>query len=242
VAERGASYLSGGQMQRVALARSLVMKPSVLLLDEPLSNLDARLRDRLRIELRELQTRLNITAVYVTHDQNEALALADMIVVLRAGEVLQVGEPIDVYRSPKTSTVAQFLGYSNIFDVTVDERADGVAHVALVSTGHRFIANARDLHGGPCAACVRPNDVRIRLDETDRSSSASLPDNTVRGEVVFASFEGLQMHYRVRIGPDVEWDVVSADVPSPIAFGSLVLLEVAPEHLLLLAKEAAGAS
>src|SRR5204863_8804346 len=100
LSSRGASYLSGGQMQRVALARSLVMRPSVLLFDEPLSNLDARLRDRLRIQLRELQTQFKITAVYVTHDQHEALALADQIAVMHRGSLLQLADPVTVYTRP----------------------------------------------------------------------------------------------------------------------------------------------
>jgi len=130
-AERGASYLSGGQMQRVALARSLVMRPSVLLFDEPLSNLDARLRDRLRIQLRELQTQFNITSVYVTHDQHEALALADQIAVMHRGELLQLADPVTIYSLPTSSTVADFLGYSNIFRVAERKTIDGGDEVAL---------------------------------------------------------------------------------------------------------------
>src|SRR5262245_41435073 len=113
--DRGASYLSGGQMQRVALARSLVMEPSVLLFDEPLSNLDARLRDHLRIQLRELQTQLKITSIYVTHDQREALALADKIVVMQSGHVVQEADPVTLYHRPRSAAIADFLGYSNIF-------------------------------------------------------------------------------------------------------------------------------
>ena len=134
-AERGASHLSGGQMQRVALARSLVMRPSVLLLDEPLSNLDARLRDHLRVQLREIQTQLKITSVYVTHDQREALALADQIAVMQSGTILQIGDPISVYTRPKTSSIAEFLGYSNIFEAKVIERA-GVSSVQALAGRH----------------------------------------------------------------------------------------------------------
>src|SRR6478609_5729024 len=116
-ADRGASLLSGGQMQRVALARSLVMRPSVLLLDEPLSNLDARLRDRLRIELRALQQKLNLTSVYVTHDQGEALALADRIALMQNGRLAQVGSPGEIYENPASASIADFLGVTNIFPV-----------------------------------------------------------------------------------------------------------------------------
>src|SRR5690606_9255400 len=108
-AHRGASLLSGGQMQRVALARSLVMRPSVLLPDEPLSNLDARLRDRLRIELRDLQLRLGLTTVYVTHDQQEAFALADRIALMQGGLIVQMDEPSAMYHQPRSSSIAHFL-------------------------------------------------------------------------------------------------------------------------------------
>ena len=116
---RGASQLSGGQMQRVALARSLVMQPSVLLLDEPLSNLDARLRERLRIELREIQLDLSLTTVYVTHDQIEAFALADRIALMQGGRIVQIGTPQEIYAAPSTKSIADFLGVGNIFPCTV---------------------------------------------------------------------------------------------------------------------------
>jgi iron(III) transport system ATP-binding protein len=122
LADRGASLLSGGQMQRVALARSLVMRPSVLLLDEPLSNLDARLRERLRMELRELQLRLALTTVYVTHDQAEAFALADRIALMQKGRIVQIGTPEQIYKNPVCASVADFLGVGNIFSCTAGER------------------------------------------------------------------------------------------------------------------------
>src|SRR5690606_37851815 len=108
-ATRSASRLSGGQMQRVALARSLAMNPKVLLLDEPLSNLDARLRERLRFELKELQQSVGVTSVYVTHDQAEAIVLADRIVVMNEGRIVQEGPPNEVYNNPSSRFVADFL-------------------------------------------------------------------------------------------------------------------------------------
>src|SRR6185295_8333819 len=112
--DRGASQLSGGQQQRVALARAFVFQPSVLLFDEPLSNLDAKLRADMRIELRELQHRLGITSVYVTHDLEEALAMSDHIVVMRDGLVEQTGTPDDIYRLPRSAFVADFIGSANL--------------------------------------------------------------------------------------------------------------------------------
>jgi len=116
---RGASNLSGGQMQRIALARSLVMRPRVLLLDEPLSNLDAKLRERLRFELKEIQQNLKVTSIYVTHDQTEALALADRIAVMDTGRIAQLDAPDGLYRRPSSVFVADFMGYTNIFPALV---------------------------------------------------------------------------------------------------------------------------
>ena len=113
-AERGASQLSGGQQQRVALARAFVFQPSVLLFDEPLSNLDAKLRADMRIELRELQHRLGITSVYVTHDLEEALAMSDRIVVMQDGLIEQVGTPAEIYNHPRNAFVADFVGSANL--------------------------------------------------------------------------------------------------------------------------------
>ena len=110
--------LSGGQQQRMALARAIAPKPSVLLLDEPLSNLDLKLREAMRIELKEIQQQLGMTFVYVTHDQEEAMAMSDRVVVMSEGVVAQEGEPADIYQRPNTSFVADFIGKSNILPVT----------------------------------------------------------------------------------------------------------------------------
>ena len=229
-AERGASYLSGGQMQRIALARSLVMRPSVLLFDEPLSNLDARLRDHLRVQLRELQTQLKITSVYVTHDQREALALADQIAVMQSGTILQIGDPISVYTRPKTSTIADFLGYSNIFEAKVIERGPAFHRVALAGGIQLKVAALENGQGDRLAACIRPDDVTIR----EGAVGANLGDNLVSGEVVLASFMGSYMQYRVRVAGGTAWDVFSPDIASKIRLGSQVVLEAAPDDILLL--------
>ncbi|MFA6776437.1 MAG: ABC transporter ATP-binding protein, partial [Sphaerochaetaceae bacterium] len=119
IGERYPSELSGGEQQRVALARVIVMEPSLLLMDEPLSNLDAKLRIHMRTEIRHLQKKLGITCLYVTHDQSEALTVADKIVVMSKGEVEQMGTPFEIYHSPKTSFVADFIGQANIIPSTV---------------------------------------------------------------------------------------------------------------------------
>lgn len=114
ILRRRPSQLSGGQQQRVAVARALITQPKVLLLDEPLSNLDAKVRQRLRVEIRRLQRRIGITSVYVTHDQEEALSMSDMVVVMNLGKVMQIGKPEEIYHHPKNAFVAEFLGVSNI--------------------------------------------------------------------------------------------------------------------------------
>ena len=233
---RGASYLSGGQMQRVALARSLVMRPDVLLFDEPLSNLDARLRDHLRVQLRELQTQLKITSVYVTHDQREALALADQIVVMQAGRVLQKGDPIELYNHPATNTVAEFLGYTTVFEVDV---VSGDAAGSEVS----FKANGRRLQAGPApggnanslCVCVRPDHVSLRALAAGDDAPVG---NAIAGEVILASFLGSHMQYRVRTGEREIWEVLSADVAAGTRLGSRVALSIEPRHLQVLAKDA----
>ena len=118
-ADRPAPALSGGQQQRVAIARALVFEPEVLLLDEPLSNLDARLRAQMGDEFRSLQKRLGITTLYVTHDQEEAMALSDRVVVMRSGKILQVGPPEEIYQRPNSEVVAAFFGAPNLLDATV---------------------------------------------------------------------------------------------------------------------------
>jgi iron(III) transport system ATP-binding protein len=131
---RAPSQLSGGQQQRVALARALVMKPKVLLFDEPLSNLDAKLRRQMRNEIRAIQQQLGITAVYVTHDQAEALAISDVVVVMSAGRIEQIGTPEDLYRRPANAFVADFIGEANLLQATYDGQRLGFGSVFLPYT------------------------------------------------------------------------------------------------------------
>ena len=129
--KRAPNQLSGGQQQRVALARALVMEPKVLLMDEPLSNLDAKLRESMRTEIRRIQRRLGITSVYVTHDQIEAMTLSDRVVVMNKGLIEQVGAPVDVYRHPRTRFVADFIGRANFIDGTVADGRPGALAVKV---------------------------------------------------------------------------------------------------------------
>lgn len=196
-ADRGASMLSGGQMQRVALARSLAMQPTVMLLDEPLSNLDARLRTRLRADLRELQQSLGLTSVYVTHDQEEALALADRIAMMQFGRIVQIGTPHEIYNRPKSASIADFLGVSNVLPVTeVDDSHVRVDATELVLNVPRY-DKAVELR-----ACIRAEDIVF-----DRDVPGS---NRVAGTVLTREFLGASAVYRIEIGPGVVLEVTGS--------------------------------
>jgi iron(III) transport system ATP-binding protein len=171
-AERQASQLSGGQQQRVALARACAFSPTVLLFDEPLSNLDAKLRGDMRIELRELQHRLGVTSVYVTHDLEEALAMSDQIVVMRGGHVEQGGSPSDIYNYPRTAFVADFVGSANLIPGRLRPDLCGDGLVALeVDGGHILHGVAHGRAAGP-APTMSVRTVHLRL-------SAARPDTAL---------------------------------------------------------------
>jgi spermidine/putrescine transport system ATP-binding protein len=161
-AARLPAQLSGGQQQRVALARALVLRPSVLLLDEPLGALDAKLRKQLQLELRAVQREVGITFVYVTHDQEEALTMSDQIAVLAEGRVEQVGPPQDIYSAPATTFVAGFMGAANIFDAEVLEAGGGTAVCAALDTR---LGAAVDGSAVPGAAAIVIRPERIVLQE-----------------------------------------------------------------------------
>jgi len=157
---RSPSALSGGQQQRVALARALVLRPKVLLFDEPLSNLDAKLRKRMREEIRLLQQRLGITAIYVTHDQAEALAISDRIVVMQAGRIAQIGGPIELYRAPANRFVAEFIGEANFLPARIETVEGCWADITIGPQRMRVLSP--QLPPGPVTALVRPEAIRIR--------------------------------------------------------------------------------
>jgi iron(III) transport system ATP-binding protein len=180
--ERLPSQLSGGQQQRVALARSLVVEPGILLLDEPLSNLDAKLRERMRTELKELQRRTGITFVYVTHDQAEALALSDQIAVIHSGRLQQFGSPDEVYTRPKNRVVADFMGHVNFLAGTMETgatvRLGGGEAITLGSTS--TIAP-----GSPVELAVRPEDIILapRANASTDSMTARVTQRTFLGNL-----------------------------------------------------------
>jgi len=154
------SELSGGQQQRVAVARALVLEPQVLLLDEPLSNLDARLRRRVRTEIRQLQQRLGFTAVYVTHDQEEALAVSDRIVVMKDGQIAQQGAPRELYEQPASEFIADFIGEANVIPCEVENVSGGIAMVRVGGLSQEV--PARNAAIGPAQLSVRANAITVR--------------------------------------------------------------------------------
>ncbi|KRA00145.1 spermidine/putrescine ABC transporter ATP-binding protein [Mesorhizobium sp. Root157] len=192
LAQRKPKELSGGQQQRVALARALVIQPSILLLDEPLSNLDAKLRDEMRLQIRALQQQSGITAVFVTHDQVEALSMCDRVVVMRNGRIEQFGTPTEIYERPATAFVANFVGRTNRLKGKVG--SDG----QLVAAGQPLRATTK-LSPGPVDVLIRPH--RIALQPS--SGPATTGDgNVVEGKVSSIIFIGDLVQYVVRAGDE----------------------------------------
>ena len=195
-ASRSAAQLSGGQQQRLALARALVAEPSLLLLDEPLSNLDALLREQMRSELRRLQKEVGVTAVYVTHDQSEALVLSDRIAVMHNGRIVQIGTPHQIYHQPRNAFVATFVGRSNLFRGELLERNNGNARIATALGPVLCEAPSDAAALPPAAALIRPEHVVL-------TAAARPGDSTVnrfRGRVCQIAFLGEATEYVVQVG------------------------------------------
>jgi len=230
-ANRNASQLSGGQQQRVALARALAFSPSVLLLDEPLSNLDAKLRAEMRIELRELQRRLKLTALYVTHDLEEALAMSDRIVVMRGGAIVQSGRPGEIYHYPRTAFVADFIGSANLVRGRLRADLSGDGRVALETDAGHIVHG--DVHGR--SAGTKPTmslrTVHLRLSQERPEQTLNVWPVVVKRNVFLGDLS--QVH--------VAWGdrelVVRQAAMSRLAEGQTVYLAISPEHCVLLEPE-----
>ncbi|MDO5499521.1 MAG: ABC transporter ATP-binding protein [Propionibacteriaceae bacterium] len=188
---KSASKLSGGQMQRVALARSVVMQPDLLLLDEPLSNLDAQLRDKLRLELKRLQQELDVTSVYVTHDQGEALAMADKVAVMFDGRVHQFCSPQELYEAPASLQVAAFIGKSNFLEGAASPEGNGLTALSL-NRGEQVLHSATGFNGSGTAMG------RVRVEDIHVSREATGVTNEFRGVVKVATYQGSQIGYLIQ--------------------------------------------
>jgi iron(III) transport system ATP-binding protein len=195
-AGRPSTALSGGQQQRVALARALVRRPKVLLLDEPLSNLDAELRERMREDIRELQQRLGITTIFVTHDQAEALAVSDQVVIMNGGRIVEQGPPQAMYAAPRTEFAAVFLGISNRFEGSVVSISEGLA---LVETSHGHLTATGAVDG----AAVGERVTVFMRPESFALSRKDPGNGAWRGTVRFSIYHGDSWDYHVDVGEQV---------------------------------------
>ena len=222
LADRYPGELSGGQQQRVALARALIVEPETLLLDEPLSNLDANLREEMRFEVRRLHDEYRYTTVYVTHDQSEAMTTADVIAVMNLGKIEQAGSPEDIYERPRSEFVARFIGSSNVINgQALDESHLSYAGATLRCTGGKFVA------GGPGAVAVRQHVVGLGAKKPDAM------ENVVPGTVVRQVFLGSGRDYLVEM-PDRTQLRVVASAAENIPQGTAVWLHLPPESCRVL--------
>lgn len=224
VAKRKPAQLSGGQQQRVALARAIVNRPSVLLLDEPLGALDLKLRRQMQVELKRIQTEVGLTFVHVTHDQEEAMTMADTIAVMNEGRIEQLGSPTDLYENPVTTFVANFLGQSNLVRATVTGKSGG--DLLLDVHGLRMTM--------PVERSASESDsvwLGVRPEKLHATPVAGGDPDGLRAVVTDASFMGVSTHYLVRTGWGQELTVVQQNDGSPILRpGEEVALTWAPGH------------
>ncbi|MDP2357566.1 MAG: ABC transporter ATP-binding protein [Beijerinckiaceae bacterium] len=232
LAEREATKLSGGQQQRLALARALVMEPKLLLLDEPLSNLDAKLREKMRFELKRMQNTFKLTTIYVTHDQSEALALSDEIAVMNEGRIVQLATPRDIYERPRTKFVADFIGTTNFLDGTVLGREGSDKYwnvrtaigVLKVKSEHALEDNSS------ISVSVRPEDVHLSNSAHDTGGK-----NSIEGIVDQAVFLGEYIDMKVKLG-DYEM-LARAHSTLNAHEGGTIHLHLDPEKCIAVARQ-----
>ena len=226
LAGRFATKLSGGQQQRLALARALVIEPSLLLLDEPLSNLDAKLRESLRFELKRLQREQGITTVYVTHDQSEALSMSNSVAVMQEGKIAQLGDPFDIYLHPENAFVADFVGSTNFLEGEVTGR-EGDAWVVKTADGPLLAASAIGVGVGErCIVSVRPEHIEVLGDGSANGV------NCFSGEIAARLFTGESMVYRVTLANGE----ISCRTPAAVRYssGKPVTLHLPVQHAIAL--------
>jgi ABC-type Fe3+/spermidine/putrescine transport system ATPase subunit len=235
LAGRSAAKLSGGQQQRVALARAFVFSPSVLLFDEPLSNLDAKLRAEMRLEIKELQRRLGITSVYVTHDLEEALAISDRIIVMRDGIIEQVGTPAGIYDLPRNPFVADFVGSANLIRGRRRPDLEQDGHVVLETPGGTLVHGSAYGRQAAADALFSVRTIHVRLTREPPPGSRNVWRARIRRRV----FQGDFTQYHV------DWDgrplVVRSATVDPFAEDDEVYLAVEPRHCVLLENEITAA-
>ena len=231
VEDRYPSQLSGGQQQRIALARAIVIEPDVLLLDEPLSALDANLREDMRVELTSIQDRIGVTTVFVTHDQSEALAMSDKIIVMSAGNIEQIGTPEQVYNKPGSQFVASFLGAANLMDARVSDQNDQQVTVDSAHFGRFSITrhnNAVYTVGGDAKLVVRAEKIRLYA-----GGAASDDENCANGSIEAVDYQGQMVRYFVQVG-DLQLQVIATIDEHPYAKGTAVNVCIRPRDCVVL--------
>ncbi|HUX39224.1 MAG TPA: ABC transporter ATP-binding protein [Rectinemataceae bacterium] len=227
-AQRYPHQLSGGQQQRVALARALARKPAALLLDEPLSALDAKIRVRLRDDIRAIQQALGITTIYVTHDQEEALSISDRVAVMREGRIEQIGAPFEIYNSPGTPYVATFIGTLNVLSAIVKDAAKGL-----------MLVEGQEIGAGKPIEAGTGGELRLSL-RPEALSAGSAGPNLLRGRVENVKFLGSIVRSLVRVGTQlVSMDGFSDPRLAPPRVGEELTLSFAPEACMVAKPEAA---
>jgi iron(III) transport system ATP-binding protein len=236
--DKPATKLSGGQQQRVAFARALVFQPELLLLDEPLSNLDAKLREHMRFELRIMQRQLGLTALYVTHDQEEALTLSDRLVVMNNGHIEQIGSPEDIYERPATRFVAEFIGKANMVELRDPVVHDGSGAVVMFPTygepirivlpnGSIRTDSGRNDRSDAACLFIRPEKIALLADSATANGRAIVP-----GRVKERAYAGDHNEYLVAVN-DRHVLRVSAPAGVTVSVGAEVPLGIAPRDMVL---------
>ena len=229
--KRYPAQFSGGQQQRLALARTIVLEPGLLLLDEPLSNLDANLRNEMRIEIKRLHEQLNLTTVYVTHDQSEAMSLSDLVVVMRLGHIEQQGTPQEIYIRPRSLYVANFMGYANRLPVVLVAR-EGEQFVVRTADGDqlRAISTVEESSnwqpGQELLASFRPDETLTNLKDSS---------NRLHGQVQLVEYMGKSFEALIHLG--TEEAQLLAHSPIPLEHGAEIEFGIAPDRLLLFPPE-----
>jgi ABC-type Fe3+/spermidine/putrescine transport system ATPase subunit len=237
-AQRRPSELSGGQQQRIALARALVYDPRLLLFDEPLSNLDAKLRVYMREEIRKVQQRAGITAIYVTHDQEEALVISDRVAVMFDGEIEQVGSPVEVYDAPTTVNVADFIGKANLIPAQLSRRS-GTTALATMPSGETIQGSVNPKAGEldeHVTVMIRPERLNLTLGNQSKPAIAaeSRAVNTLAGTVETVSYLGSRTRYQVVTSFGTSLTVDSVRIIENATRGAKVVVEFEPNEALFL--------
>ncbi len=235
LSRRKPAQLSGGQQQRVALARAIVNRPGVLLLDEPLGALDLKLRRQMQVELKRIQTEVGLTFVHVTHDQEEAMTMADTIAVMNAGRIEQMGAPVELYEAPRTTFVANFLGQSNMVDCTITSTAGDRLIADMHGTSVAMLTARSTVTSGKLLLGIRPEKLHVITDEVPAGDL-----DVVKGGVITdSSFIGVSTQYLVRMpwGQELMVFHQNRDTARVLAPGTPVTLAWSPEHAFGLSAE-----